>query len=906
MMPTPVNPYIAGKPVGKTPNFIGREDVLRQIERFLRNPHQHAITIYGQRRVGKTSILQYLETNLPQQGAYIPVLFDLMPLADVRLDRVLHELAHKIAHHLKLSEPNLASPLTESFRTTFLPGLREHLAPQAMLVLLFDEFDILADPQYRNEGRNEDRNEGRRRILRYLHELFQLQSEQPWLKFVLTLGRNIEDLDIFVHGLLKDVQNIRVSFLTEQDTIALIRISERDGSLQWNDDAVQAVWRLTGGHPFLTQALCSQVWEAAYERSDTPQPVRASDVAAAVEQTLEASTHAFEWIWGGLGAAEKVAAAALAGLGPDCVDEDQLVKRLNDSGIRIALRELRDAPEKLEEWDILTTSNGGYRFRVELLRQWIATRKPLDRTWNELDRIIPLADNRYEAARLLYQSQQYQEAEADVRQAIKLNPNHMGALELLAELLLMDNRLDEAQQTLENLFDIAPGRAYPRLKQVYLDQLQHAANLEQQRAIVDRAARRIPDDPDIRTERSNLYRQIGADHEAQDRLAEALQAYEQAADEQAILRVRTRIRQHEVQQALAELALLRRYPDYTTARSRIQAFMEAYPADHNWQHELETVERAIRLDECYRQALDALQQHDRVAAKRLLAEVIALDPDYEEASRYLYQAVTGSDPKSELEQRDATINRQQQDLDQRDATIARLQHDLEQRDATISRQQHELEQRDATISRQQRDLEQRNASIVRPQAEPEERKEQARSGRTLPQLSRWNPFDGLRLLWWIFMQPELIDEYRAAYGKTVLRPVADRLVYLLSFGPLLILALGLGLKLVGDPPDLFLWTPLVVSLIWLLCWLLNERLHDRLDNVAYGVAVVVAYSVAGGVAGGVAVGVMHLGEKAASKRQARPWLLGVLILSWLYLLFASSGGLVWLSSGRWPRPVWPF
>ena len=391
MMPTPVNPYIAGKPVGKTPNFIGREDVLRQIERFLRNPHQHAITIYGQRRVGKTSILQYLETNLPQQGAYIPVLFDLMPLADVRLDRVLHELAHKIAHHLKLSEPNLASPLTESFRTTFLPGLREHLAPQAMLVLLFDEFDILADPQDRNEGRNE----GRRRILRYLHELFQLQSEQPWLKFVLTLGRNIEDLDIFVHGLLKDVQNIRVSFLTEQDTIALIRISERDGSLQWNDDAVQAVWRLTGGHPFLTQALCSQVWDAAYERSDTPQPVQASDVAAAVEQTLEASTHAFEWIWGGLGAAEKVAAAALAELGADCVDETQLVKRLNDSGVRIVLRELSDAPKKLEEWDILTTANGGYRFRVELLRQWIATRKPLDRTWNELDQIIPLAKNLY-------------------------------------------------------------------------------------------------------------------------------------------------------------------------------------------------------------------------------------------------------------------------------------------------------------------------------------------------------------------------------------------------------------------------------------------------------------------------------------------------------------------------------
>ena len=387
IMPTSVNPYTAGRPVGRTPSFIGREDVLRQIERFLRNPHQHAITIYGQRRVGKTSILQYLETNLPQQGSYIPILFDLMPLADGQPDRVLQELACKIAYHLQLPEPNLTSPLTESFRTTFLPALRQHLPEQAKLVLLFDEFDILADPQ--------DRNKDRGQILGYLHELFQLQSEQPWMKFVLTLGRNIEDLDIIVHGLLKDVQRIRVSFLAERDTITLVRLSERDGSLQWNDDAVQAVWQLTGGHPFLTQALCSQVWDAAYERSNTPQPVQASDVVAAVEHTLEANTHAFEWIWGGLGAAEKVAAAALAELGADCVDETQLVKRLNDSGVRIVLRELSDAPKKLEEWDILTTANGGYRFRVELLRQWIATRKPLDRTWNELDQIIPLAKNLY-------------------------------------------------------------------------------------------------------------------------------------------------------------------------------------------------------------------------------------------------------------------------------------------------------------------------------------------------------------------------------------------------------------------------------------------------------------------------------------------------------------------------------
>jgi uncharacterized protein (DUF3084 family) len=231
----------------------------------------------------------------------------------------------------------------------------------------------------------------------------------------------------------------------------------------------------------------------------------------------------------------------------------------------------------------------------------------------------------------------------------------------------------------------------------------------------------MPDDPDICAERSDLYRQIGAEHEAQGRLGEALQAYEQAADEQAILRVRERIRRQEIEGALAELEGLWRRGDYITAVERVKAFMGAYPDDHDWQHELDKLEREIRLRESYQQAVGALQQHDHPTARRLLAEVIALDPNYEEASRYLYLAVTGSDPKADLEQRDATIARLQHDLEQRDATIARLQHDLEQRDATIARLQHDLEQRDAIISQKQRDLEQRDATISQKQRDLEQR-----------------------------------------------------------------------------------------------------------------------------------------------------------------------------------------
>ncbi len=66
-MPTPINPYIAGDPVGTSPAFVGRDDVLREVLKVLRNPTKSAITLYGQRRIGKTSMLQYCRPAHPGQ-----------------------------------------------------------------------------------------------------------------------------------------------------------------------------------------------------------------------------------------------------------------------------------------------------------------------------------------------------------------------------------------------------------------------------------------------------------------------------------------------------------------------------------------------------------------------------------------------------------------------------------------------------------------------------------------------------------------------------------------------------------------------------------------------------------------------------------------------------------------------
>jgi hypothetical protein len=165
--------------------------------------------------------------------------------------------------------------------------------------------------------------------------------------------------------------------------------------------------------------------------------VGAVDVEEAVSRVWEASRAAFEWIWDGWPPGARLAAAALAqaGAGLAMSDED-LHALLHQHGVRVLIRDTREAPRLLEDWGLIESSPVGHRFRVELLRQWIVKFRPLAGVPKEIDRIEPLADNLYQAAIGFYRDGKVNEASKLLRQAIELNSSHVGASELLADLLI--------------------------------------------------------------------------------------------------------------------------------------------------------------------------------------------------------------------------------------------------------------------------------------------------------------------------------------------------------------------------------------------------------------------------------------------------------------------------------------
>ena len=140
----------------------------------------------------------------------------------------------------------------------------------------------------------------------------------------------------------------------------------------------------TGGHPFLTQQLCQEVWERAYGTEIRPPPppphlVTPTDVEKLVAPTLRSATNALEWLWNGLGAAERIIASALAGAGMRSITQDELETRLQESGVRILIGRTAKRTQSPSTAEIDRTSGRRISFRVELLRRWVAERKPLSR-----------------------------------------------------------------------------------------------------------------------------------------------------------------------------------------------------------------------------------------------------------------------------------------------------------------------------------------------------------------------------------------------------------------------------------------------------------------------------------------------------------------------------------------------
>lgn len=642
------NPFIAGPSVGFTQSFVGREDILRRVELEIHQRVTNSCVLYGQRRIGKTSVLEALTDRLPECGPFQTVFFDLQDKAHESLDQVITLLAETIADRLDMPAPVFADSAEQIFRAQWLPAALSRMPEESRLVLLFDEFDVLADP---------NADQASKALFPYLRDLLYVENR---IFIVFTLGRSIGELSAIALSLFKGIQAYKISVLEQRDANHLLSLSEENSTLNWAPSARALAVELTHGHPYFLQQIGKELWisfVANHPESLEAPLIEAKHVEAVLDDVIAHSQNVLEWLWDGLTPACRLVASAFAEHGSYVSSEDELQQLLLKSGVKSVINELLDAPRQLKEWDLIESVGSGYRFRVELLRTWICTNKPLRTVQDELDRLEPAAEHAYNLAVELEkseQTEQIEQAEQLYRLALEKNPNHVAAALALAEILIKKGALEEAERQLRLLHDNLPSRAKPKLVTVLLMRAREADEeraLEYYREILQI----VPTTGEARRGVQEIWQARGRRFEEAEHLDEALRAYGEADSSEDVRRVELEISQRRQQKMLAEMRTYETQADYVNALRIARVLSQDMPDEPpawlepsvDWDDYIEHLHDSHSLAETLRQAHFRLSSGERSEAIALAAQVIAINPRYPGVARLFYLAAEGRDPSSD-------------------------------------------------------------------------------------------------------------------------------------------------------------------------------------------------------------------------------------------------------------------
>lgn len=360
------NPYVIGVPLTLAQEiFVGRTDISARIEQFLLDRRRPPLLLYGQRRMGKTSLLNNLGRLLPT--TIVPLFVDLQGPASSARDHagLLYNLARGMIDSARkqrglilpaLSREVLAADPFTAF-DEWLDGVEAALERRTALLAL-DEFEAL-DAALR-AGRFDEGS-----VLGMLRHLVQHRQK---IKTLIAGSHTLDELSIW-SSYLVNVQVIQVGYLGEEDARRLIEHPVPDMTLRYAPEASERVLRLTRGHPFLVQLLCSEI--IALKNEQDPAVRRLATVADVMTAVPEALLHGSFFFAdverNQIDAAGQTVLRLIAARGEGVgATRDSLLGQAPALDLDAAL-------QKLQHRELIEPCDGGYRFQVELIRRWFTT-----------------------------------------------------------------------------------------------------------------------------------------------------------------------------------------------------------------------------------------------------------------------------------------------------------------------------------------------------------------------------------------------------------------------------------------------------------------------------------------------------------------------------------------------------
>jgi hypothetical protein len=364
------SPYIIGVPVTNPQQlFFGRTDISERLEKLLLDRRSPPLLLHGQRRTGKTSLLnslgRMLFTNI------VPLFVDLQGSISSASSHTgfLYNLAKSMIksaqHQRKIELPPLSY---ETLRVDPFTRFDEWLdAVEVVLdektaLLTLDEFEVL--DRVLSKGRfNEDD------VLGLLRNIIQ---HRPKFKVLLAGSHTLDEFQHWSSYLI-NAQVIHLGYLQESEARELIERPIENFALRYDPPASQRVIDITKGHPFLVQLLCAEI--VVLKNNQDPSIRRLAtlaDVEAAIPEALQSGSMFFSDI-----ERNQLDAPALAVLrycaqqGEAAIISKSALEQQFSAGLEGSITSgASEAIDLLLRRELIEHQPSGYSVQLELIRRW--------------------------------------------------------------------------------------------------------------------------------------------------------------------------------------------------------------------------------------------------------------------------------------------------------------------------------------------------------------------------------------------------------------------------------------------------------------------------------------------------------------------------------------------------------
>lgn len=259
------NPYSL-EAVTKEDDLIGRSEILNRIVGILTTPSVGSLYIFGQKRVGKTSLTKVAQNQLKKNPNTCFVYIDIETIATANPDPVsaINKLTERLAQslqkeipatrHLEIKLDGSLSPLVDILEMSTQLGMNT--------IIALDEFDTLPFQLFR-----------RTREQKVLFAGLRALSTIEGVGIILIGG---ECMNFIINGppgvRLNKFESVPIGILdreTQWHDFELLIKTPAEKYLDFSGKAISLIYDYTAGHPYYTKLLCAKILKGATERRDS-------------------------------------------------------------------------------------------------------------------------------------------------------------------------------------------------------------------------------------------------------------------------------------------------------------------------------------------------------------------------------------------------------------------------------------------------------------------------------------------------------------------------------------------------------------------------------------------------------------------------------------------------------------